>query len=137
MDIVLSININFADCVYKKYFIIDQQMALFLSTTVNVFQTPSPFYSTHITNPFLIQESQPITIKCRDFSQSWNPYTPQCSSSVESFLCIPHSWSIWHEIIMNSTLKKDDIETGQWSELCHYATIWKYFIFSCINENYL
>ena len=35
---------------------IDQQIVLyFLRYTVNVFQTPLPFYATHLINPFLIQ----------------------------------------------------------------------------------
>ena len=40
-----------------------------LSNTVNVFHTPLPFYATQI-----IQGSQPIMIKWRDFSQWWNTY---------------------------------------------------------------
>ena len=37
-------------------------------------------------NFFLIQASQPVTIKGRDFSKSLNPYTPYWFSSVESLL---------------------------------------------------
>ena len=44
---------------------------------------PILFYGTPIINPFLIQGSQPIMIKGRDFSQWWNPYTLYCSSSVK------------------------------------------------------
>ena len=50
----------------KRHFIIDQQIARHLGNTVNVFQTPLPFYAT----VFLIQRFQPIMIKGRDYSLS-------------------------------------------------------------------
>ena len=36
--------------------------------------------------PFLIQSSQQTMKKRRNFSQSWNPYTPYCFSIIESLL---------------------------------------------------
>jgi hypothetical protein len=46
---------------------------------------PSPFLSMQqLLTLFLLQGSQPITIKGWDFSQSWNLYTRWCSSSLES-----------------------------------------------------
>ena len=63
----------------NRCFIIDQQIAR------NFVQ-----YSQYLSYPrlslFLIQVFQPTTIKGRGFSQSWNPYTLQYSSSLESLL---------------------------------------------------
>ena len=36
----------------KRYSIIDKQIARHFCKTVNVFQTPLPFYATHMINPF-------------------------------------------------------------------------------------
>ena len=56
----------------EKYFMIDQQIA---RITMKVFTNTLPFYTTQIITFFLLQGSQPITIKGLDFSQSENPYT--------------------------------------------------------------
>ena len=54
-----------------------------MCNTVNAFQTLSLICYSNDYPFFLIKGTQPITIKGSDFSQSWNPYTPLGSSSVE------------------------------------------------------
>ena len=64
----------------------DQQTARHFVDTVNVFTTPLPFYATQINYPFITSKILPNHNKGCDFSQSENPYTRLCSSSVESLL---------------------------------------------------
>ena len=58
----------------------------------------------------LIQWSQPITIKGRQFSQSWNPYTPYCSSSVESIF--NNHWSCLYQ--QQQSLKSPQPTHTEW-----------------------
>ena len=72
-----------------------------MCNTLNVFQTPIPFYATQIINPFLNSLIiSLIMIKERDFSQSWNPYTLYCSSSVKSLLVEVKRVYFWHRDIL-------------------------------------
>ena len=47
---------------------------------------PLPIYATHIINPFLTSR---IKLKGLGIGQSGNPYTYECSSSIESLLLSP------------------------------------------------
>ena len=79
-------------------------------TSVNVFTIPFSFYATQITNLFLLQGSQPITIRGWDFSQSRKLYTPRWSSSVETLLhfsCMELDNS--KHILANKLMNKLDI----------------------------
>ena len=60
-------------------FCVIQQMSL---------KPPFPYMQLKWLTLFLIQLSQPIMKKGRNFSQSWNPYTPYCFSSVKSLLLL-------------------------------------------------
>ena len=55
---------------------------LSLCHKVNFFRNPLLFYANQIINPFLNLRILANYDKSRDFSQSWNPYSPFCSSSV-------------------------------------------------------
>ena len=59
---------------HKRYFIIDQQIGLHLVQYNECLSTPHSLQCN--SNNFLIQGSQPITIKGMYFSQSRSPYTP-------------------------------------------------------------
>ena len=71
-----------------------------------------PFPSKELTL-FLIQGSWLMTIKGRDFSPLWNPYTPECFSSVKSLLL----WLtlFWGNCLFGETGLlncEDSLETG-------------------------
>ena len=70
----------------KIYLIIDQQIAWHFMPYSECLLTPFPTRVLIKFTIFLIQWSQPIMIKWRDFSQWWNPYSPLWSSSVASLL---------------------------------------------------
>ena len=65
--------IDFSISQNKRDFIIDQQRAKHFCNTVNVVQTPLPFYATQIINNFF---NSRISVNHWDFSQSWNSYAP-------------------------------------------------------------
>ena len=58
------------------------------SSVVKVFQISLPFFAILKINPFLNSRISANHDKNMVFSQSWNPYTLWCSSSVESLLFI-------------------------------------------------
>ena len=71
----------------KRYFIIDKHIAWhFVHYSECLY--PSPFHATQIVNIFLASRISANLKKGWNFSQSGNPYTPYCSSSVEPFLWI-------------------------------------------------
>ena len=67
----------------KRDFIIEKQIAQHFVHYSKCLSNPIPLYATQII--ILTQSPQPILKKERNFSQSWNPYTPFYFSSVESF----------------------------------------------------
>ena len=57
----------------KRYFIIDQQI-VFVHCSACLYHPLFPFMQLKYLTLFLLQGSQPITIKGWDFSQSYNPF---------------------------------------------------------------
>ena len=91
----------------------------------NVYKTPLPFYAAQKFVLSLIQSYQPIIIKGRNCSQSWNPYTHYCFSSVEYLLKyhfeskLIYKWRYYRQTILNVMVSDVDI-----IGLCYSVTLY-------------